>query len=167
MTEGLRVNFSDKEAASEARSVELLPRGEYHVSITDIELRESQSEKNYGKPYWGIEFTIQEGPYADRKAWTNCMLFEGALYTLSQLMKATGYDITAGDFEVPNPYDLIGKEVVVSIVKQGKRSNKQTGEEYDERNEVKGIKAYDADTFKVGATQKAAAKSGGKSNLLP
>ena len=119
MTEGLRVNFSNKEAASEARSVELMPRGEYHVKITDIEDRESQSEKNYGKPYWAIEFTIQEGPYEDRKAWTNCMLFEGALYTLAQLMKALDFDISEGDFVLPNAYDLIGRDAEITLVKQG------------------------------------------------
>jgi hypothetical protein len=167
MTDGLRVNFSEKEASSEARSMELLPRGDYHVAITDIELRESQSEKNFGKPYWGMEFTIQEGPYDNRKLWTNCMLFEGALYTFAQLMKALGYDTSAGEFEVPDPNDLIGQQVVVAVAKQGKRTNKETGEEYDERNEVKGIKAYDPNTFTVGATQKTAAKAGGKSSLLP
>jgi hypothetical protein len=170
MTEGLRVNFSEKEAASEGRPSELLPRGDYHCAITDIELRESQSEKNYGKPYWAIEFTIQSGPYVPRKVWTNCMLFEGALYTYAQLVKGalglTDQDLQ-GDHQVVDPNDLIGKEVVCGVVKKGEQKNAQTGETYDAKNEVKGIRFYDASKFKVGATQTAAVKSGGKSSLLP
>lgn len=170
MTEGLRVNFSEKEAASEGRSSELLPRGDYHVAITDVELRESQSEKNPGAPYWGIEFTIQEGPYENRKAWTNCMLFAGALYTFAQLVKATlGWttEDLQGDVEIPDPNEFIGKECVIAIIKQGETKNKSTGETYAAKNEVKGIRVYDASKFRVGASQTTAAKSGGKSNLLP
>jgi hypothetical protein len=152
MSDGLRVNFSSKEATSEAR--EPMPAGKYHVKITDIDPRESQSEKNFGKPYWAIEFTVQEGPYSDRKAWTNCMLFDGALYTLSQLMKSTGYDVDEGDFEVPDSDELIGRDVVVRLIK------KAATDEYDARNEVKGISAWD--------DQAASGTSAGKSNsLLP
>lgn len=162
---GLRVNFSDKEASSEARSAELLPRGDYHVSLTDIEYREVREGKNEGKPYWNLEFTIQSGPYENRKAWTNCMLFSPALYTLAQLLKACGYDIDEGDFEVPEPDELIGQEMVAVITVKGKSKNKQTGEEYEARNEVKGIKAYDADTFRQPVAS--GAKSSGRSSLLP
>lgn len=161
---GLRVNFSEKEASSEARSAELLPRGDYHVSLTDIEHREVREGKNEGKPYWNLEFTIQSGPHENRKVWTNCMLFEPALYTLAQLLKACGYDVEAGDMEVPEPDELIGTEMVAAVVVKAKSKNKQTGEEYDARNEVNGIKKYDASTFKQPV---AAAKSGGRSNLLP
>lgn len=161
---GLRVNFSEKEASSEARSAELLPRGDYHAALTDIEYREVREGKNEGKPYWNLEFTIQSGPYENRKVWTNCMLFEPALYTLAQLMKACGRDVEQGEFEVPDPEEIIGTEVVAVVKVKGKSKNKQTGEEYEARNEVDGIKAYDAATFKQPV---AAAKASGKSNLLP
>jgi hypothetical protein len=132
---GLKVNFSSEEASSEARKP--IPRGYYHVKITDIDLRESQSEKNNGKPYWGIEFTVQDGEYADKKVWTNCMLFEGALYTFSQLMKALGYDVRSGEFEVPDPEDLISRDVVVRVTIRPERT---VGDKnYDESNEVKSI----------------------------
>lgn len=161
---GLRVNFSEKEASSEARSAELLPRGDYHVRLTDIEYREVREGKNAEKPYWNLEFTIQSGPYENRKVWTNCMLFAPALYTFAQLMKACGYDIEEGEFEVPEPDELIGQEMVAVVTVKGKSKNKDTGEEYESRNEVKGIKAYDADTFKQPA---AGAKKSGRSSLLP
>jgi hypothetical protein len=163
---GLRVNFSGDEASSEARSAELLPRGDYYTRLTDIDYREVREGKNEGKPYWNLEFTIQSGPYEDRKVWTNCMLFEPALYTLAQLLKACGYDIEEGEFEVPDPDELIGREMVAVVSVKGKSKNKQTGEEYEPRNEVKGIKKYDANTFKQPVAS-AGGKSSGKSNLLP
>lgn len=162
---GLKVNFSSQEATSEARSVELLPKGEYHVKITDVELREcGENSKNPGKPYWGMEFTIQDGKYEDRKVWTNCMLFEGALYTLSQLVKALGYNITDGSsFEVPDGEDLIGRDVVAVVKVTPKR--KVGDNEYDARNDVAGIKAWSE-----GMTLKAADATGTKKragSLLP
>lgn len=173
MTEGLRVNFSDKEASSEAREIEPLPRGSYHVKITDVETAEVSNTKkgNQGKPYWNLEFTVQEGKYTDRKLWTSCMLFEGALYTLSQLMKSLGFDVDAGEFVLPSPEDLISRDVVVVVTIQGERKVvDDNGEEktYAPRNDVKGIKAY-TDDFKApaGAGSTKTAAAGGKSNLLP
>jgi len=134
----LKVNFSSEEASSEARKP--IPRGEYHVKITDIDLRESQSEKNNGKPYWAIEFTVQDGEYSDKRVWTNCMLFEGALYTFAQLMKALGYDIRSGEFTVPDAEDLISRDVIVRV---SIRPERTVGDKtYDESNEIKGIKAW-------------------------
>jgi|SRR5690349_2195183 len=157
MPDGLRVNFSDKEATSQAR--EPLPSGKYHCKITDISLEVCGPEsKNPGKNYWAVEFTVQGGKYDERKLWTNVMLFEGALYSLSQLMKATGYDVEAGDVDVPSPDELIGRDVQVRCIV--KAANEEKG--WDARNEVKGIMAWD-DGSKV-----AGASSGGKaSSLLP
>ena len=132
----LHVNFSEEEASSEAQGGELIPRGEYLVRITDGELRESKSEKNFGKPYYNLEFTIQDGKYQGRKLWTNCMLFQPALYTLSQLMKAIGIQVRAGaQMEVPTIEELMGKEVVVTT------KIKKADDKYDDRTEINGIKA--------------------------
>lgn len=161
---GLKVNFSSEEASSEARSVELLPRGEYHVKLTDVEDREcGEKSKNPGKPYWGLEFTVQEGKYENRKLWTNCMLFDGALYTFSQLMKALGYDIRSGEFEVPDGEDLVGRDMVVTV-KIKPKSKGADGQEYDERNEVQGIKPW-TEGMVLGATTGTAKKKSG--SLLP
>jgi hypothetical protein len=155
MPEGLRVNFSDKEAESQAR--EPLPSGKYHVKITDVSLETCGPEsKNPDKHYWAIEFTVQEGKYSDRKCWTNCMLFEGALYTLSQLMKATGYDVTQGDVDVPEIDDLIGQDVQIRVIV--KRADEEKG--YDARNEVKGIMKWDDGSGIAGSS------SGGKASAL-
>lgn len=161
----LKLNFTDQEAASEARSFDALPSGKYHVKITDIELRKSTSDKNYGKPFWHVEHTVQEGPYADRKLWTNVMLFSGALFSLSQLLKATGYPV-GNEVVVPPADEFIGRDVVVLVRKQ--RDNyameKEGLTENDPpiwKNEIRGYQAYGEETG-VGA-------GGGskKDNLLP
>jgi hypothetical protein len=160
----LKVNFSSEEAASEGRSVDLLPRGEYHVKITGVEDREcGENSNNPGKPYWGMEFTVQDGKYENRKLWTNCMLFSPALYTLSQLMKALGHNIREGSFEVPEGEDLVGRDVVVAVKIKPKSKGKD-GQEYDERNEVQGIKAW-TEGMTLGATTGTATKKAG--SLLP
>jgi len=159
----LKVNFSSEEAASEGKSYDPIPKGEYHVKITDVELKEcGENSKNPGKPYWALEFTVQDGQYEDRKVWTNCMLFSPALYTLSQLMKALGYNVSAGEFELPDGDDLVGRDVVIIVKVQGKRKGPD-GTEYDERNDVKGIKAW-VEGMKIGDTPGKAKKAG---SLLP
>lgn len=158
MTEGLRVNFSTQEASSSARDP--LPRGEYHLKITDGEVRFSTSQKHAGKPYWALELTVQDGPYSDRKCWTNVMLFEGALYSLSQLMKALDYDIDEGEFVVPDVEDIITRDVVCRL------SIKAATDEYDARNEVKSFKKWDPDAKPAGGMVKSGGSSS-KNALLP
>jgi len=167
--DSIRVNFTDQEASSEARDFDPMPTGKYNVYITDIELKESQSDKNFGKPYWAIEFTVADGPYVDRKLWTNCMLFDGALYTLSQLLKATGHEDAIKTGRVPPADDFIGKQVVVNAKKElnkyAMNKEKESGIENPEvqyRTEVKGIKPFGSETGTV-----AASSSGKKSSLLP
>jgi hypothetical protein len=166
MPDGLRVNFSDKEAKAEGQGADLMPRGNYHVICTDGSWEQcGPASKNPGKPYWKIECTVQEGPYAGRHVFTNVMLFEGALYTLSQLMKAMGLDTSVGDVEVPDLEQVIGTHFVCGI------SVKKETEEYDARNEIRSFMAYNeagaklvATTAKGGATATRSKKS---SSLLP
>jgi len=155
----LHVNFSEEEASSEAQGGELIPRGEYLVRITDGELRESKSEKNFGKPYYNLEFTIQDGKYQGRKLWTNVMLFQPALYTLAQLLKAIGIQVRAGaQMEVPTIEELMGKEVVVTT------KIKKADDKYDDRTEVNGIKSANAMS---GTGPGAKAGTGRQGSLLP
>jgi hypothetical protein len=132
----LRVNFSEKEAsAKEGRKP--IPRGEYHCKITDLEVKFCGPEsKNPGKPYWWLELTVQDGPHENAMVWTNIMLFSGALYSLSSLMAALGYNVDAGEFKVPKGQDLIGRDVNVKVIV------KPETDQYDERNEVKRFSEY-------------------------
>lgn len=137
MTQPLKVNFSSEEAASTVREVP--PSGEYTVNITDGKVREVKpGRKNVGKRYWQLTFVIQEGPYAGTSLMASVMLFDEALYSLSQLLKALDYNINAGEFVVPELDELIGQTVNVRGYKMPPRT--VDGQELSERFEIKGYK---------------------------
>lgn len=162
----LKLNLTLEEASSEARSFKALPTGDYHVKITDIELQEcGPNSKNPGKPYWHITHVVQEGDYENSHLWTNAMLFEGALYTLVQLLKATGHFDGAGSaLTVPDPDSLIGRDVIVNVQRKKDGWAMKDASPNDPpifKNEIKGYK-----TFEEGAVAAAAGKAK-KNSLLP
>jgi hypothetical protein len=125
----LYIDFSSDEAASESRDFEPLPTGKYLMTVTDVKLKESQSDKNFGKPYYAFEFTVaadrQGGKFVDRKAWTNAMLFKPALFTITHIMKALGFEVAEGRVRIPRADEFIGKVLVVGGVKTGETKDKQ------------------------------------------
>lgn len=135
----LKVNFTDQEATSTVR--EIPPSGTYTVNITKGELKEVKpGRKNTGKPYWQLTFVVQEGPYTGTTLIASIMLFDTALYSLAQLMKALGYSINEGDFTLPSIDDIVGKTVLVRGLKQPPKTMPD-GQELSERFEIKGYKA--------------------------
>lgn len=163
----LRVNFSEREASSEAFDMSPVPSGKYNVAITDIEVRFSTSEKNPGKPYWSVEMTTQDGKYEGRKFWGNVMLWEGALFSLSQLLKATGFGdrVTPGSKtygQIPQGEELMGKRLTINVVKTRDTYREQQNGDGEKlfKNEVKGY-LPEGSSGAVGS-----ATSGGNS-LLP
>jgi hypothetical protein len=146
----LRVNFSQAEA--EAESLPDLPAGRYLVAITEVKIKRSTSVKNPGKPYYNLTYTIQEGKYKNRKLYDNVMLFDGALYSYTQLAKALGNSVTAGNSNVLQPQDLMGSIFVAKVVMSPAKG------EYAARNEVKG---YFPAKIGVGST------SAGSNSLEP
>jgi len=133
--------MSGKEADATPRDPEPLPGGKYLCAISDVELRFSTSEKHNGDPYYGMQFTVIDdvaaGKYIDRKCWANVMLFEGALYSIVQILKALGYTIDgAGDLEVPEPEWFLGQELVVVGIKKGETKGSD-GQTYSPRFEPK------------------------------
>lgn len=143
---GIAINVTGKEASS--APMEPVPAGKYKVVVSDAELRESQSAKNKGKPFAALELTIAEvgidghDKYSGRKMWANVMLFEGALYSAVQILKALGRDVSEGQMEFPDLDELVGEEFVVRVAVQKEReyTDANTGEvkNADARNEVKG-----------------------------
>lgn len=151
----LKVNFTDEEAGSKVREVP--PSGEYVVNITDGERKQvNPSRKNAGKPFWKIVMVIQDGNYAGNTLVSSVMLFDGALYSFAQLMKALGHDINSGDFEVPELESLFGQTIIVRGNKMPPKTL-EDGTDLQERFEVKGFKPY-----KTGTKLKA-----GSNSLLP
>lgn len=155
MTQPLKVNFSKNEADSVAR--EIPPTGEYTVAITDGSLGEVKpGKKNAGKPYWKLTLVIQSGPYSGTTLMSSVMLFNEALYSLSQLLKALGYNVNSGDFEVPALSDIVGKIVNVRGVKMPPRE--VDGQQLSERFEIKGYKK---------ASMSSSNQVGAASSILP
>ncbi len=149
----LRVNFSEEEANSEAFDFTPVPTGKYLCAITEVETRFSNSEKNKGKPYWAVTLTIQNGIYDGRKLWANVMLFDGALYTLAQLMKAIGRADVLQTGQLPSADELLGKQVIttVSKIKDKYKMDKEGSEEVLFKNEVKGFKPVSDAVASVGS----------------
>lgn len=168
---GIKVNMSENEAKS--ASLEVLPAGKYLVAVSDGKLMECGPEsKNPGKPYYNMELTIQSDKYEGRKLFTNVMCFNGALYSLSQILKASGVAVDRnGAFQVPEHEEneipeldwFIGREYVVRVAVQAANRGKD-GKDYPERNEIKGWLSAKTDvTASTGATNGAAKKD----SLLP
>jgi|SRR5687768_1700281 len=143
---GIKVVVSQKE--SESKVLEPIPSGWYKVTISDVELRESKSAKNAGKPYYAIEHTVAEGDHEGRKVFSNVMLFEGALYSAVQLMAAiTGKQPDEGEMEVPDADELVGKDLWAKVKITPERTvTDENGEKktYEKRNEVAGYKSLAA-----------------------
>lgn len=154
----LRINFSEEEASSEAIDFTPLPTGKYLVAITEVEIKKSTSEKNTGKPYWALTLVVQEGPYENRKLWSNVMLWEGAAFSLAQLMKATNRGDVLKSGKIPSGDELVGDQMIVSVVKtlDKYKMERDGGDEKLFKNEVKGYKP---------ATEFVASSGGG--SLLP
>lgn len=156
---GLKVNFSQNEAEAQVR--EIPPSGSYLCNLVDIKLTEVKpGSENAGKPYWNIRYVVQDGRYSNTSIFTNVMLFsttkDGTLAQLSQLLKALGYTITPGEFELPDPEELQGKQLMVTGRKVPAGTAKD-GRDYNEQFRVTGYKAVDAGSK----------MSSGGSSLLP
>jgi hypothetical protein len=166
----LTVNFSQQEAESEARTFEAVPTGKYYCRITDVDVKRSKSEKHAGKPYYALELVIQDGKYANRKLWTNVMLFEGALYSLAQLHKALDFPMTGG---VIQPSQLQSRELVV-IVQRVTDSYKIKQEQWTPgdgpkpmKAEVRGFQKYIPGVTGTSSAAAQGVEKSGSGSLLP
>jgi hypothetical protein len=162
----LRVNFTDKEAASKA--FEDLPVGKYDAYITEVEVKQPSSGDNTDKYYYSFTAKVDGGPHDGRSLFTNAMLWEGALYTISQIMKAipefAGRVGGGGEVEIPAPQEFVGKKVKCHVTRSAPTVGTGTKEEpqYPARNQWNGTSAADG---VAGAGAKGGKKGAG--SLLP
>jgi hypothetical protein len=165
-----------------SQTLDPLPGGKFLMAITDCDIEQikpgGQAKKeNVGKPMFAIELTVQDGDFENRKAWTRVMLFDGALYTISQMLKAQGVAVTEmgdkAEFQVegyaknviPGAAWWMGKLFVVRLKFVAKSKGKD-GKEYDDRNEVKGFQS--PKDWKPGTSpKKASATTSVGQSLLP
>jgi hypothetical protein len=83
---GTVIDLSNVEGGS---SYDPLPANQYHVAVTDVEVKESgPNSKNPGSLYLAWEFTVQSGEFEGRKLWTNTSLLPQALFGLKGLIAA-------------------------------------------------------------------------------
>lgn len=135
--------MTDKEA--ESKDFEYPPSGKYLCRITNIELDEVKKQgDNFGKPFWKVTLTVDEGAYAGRTVPTTVMLFSPSLYTLKQLCEAVhpefidGNEIKLPSVEggaMPSPDPWLGQLVTIKGTKYAAGTqNQKTGiiREYDE-----------------------------------
>lgn len=131
-----------------------LPDGKYHVIFTDGDVRQTKdTSKHPENDYWNAEMTVQDGPLAGRKDWTNIMLPPYELYTLANILQAAGYtkeEITSGKVDVElfaddlkKPDDhfsfaVVGFECIVTV---------RTKIKNDQENRNHRFAAYDADEW--------------------
>lgn len=146
----LTVDFTDVQGGD----FDAIPSGKYHIAITDYSTTET---KNAGKlpvgtPGINWEFTVQEGPFENRKLWTNHWIHPNTLGFLKGMLKASGkFSDEELEGQLPKGwYDrAVGAELVAKV---GTR-------EYN-GNDVNDIKG-----FKPMSTWEGESTSGG--SLLP
>lgn len=160
--EGLRLNLTDQEAKSEARSYKVPPSGAYLCNIVELndEVVKPGSE-NAGKPYWRARFVIDQGSeYDGTPLFSNIMLFEGAAFQIKQLVQAVFPELLEGnDLRVPASDAFLGKQIMVTGVKHKEGTNmmrkgKIVGTYEKDQFDVKGFRAVD----KSVVTKKAASE---------
>lgn len=159
--EGLRLNLTDQEAKSEARTYEVPPSGAYVCNIVELndEVVKPGSD-NAGKPYWRARFVIDQGsPHDGTPLFSNIMLFEGAAYQIKQLVEAVFPDLLEGkSLSIPASDAFLGKQIVVTGVKHREGSNmvrkgKIVGKYEKDQFDVKGFRAVDKSKVKKTANE--------------
>lgn len=177
--EGFAVDISAKEAGAEAFEASIVPAGWYHVAVTEVELEESKSTKNPGKPMFAVKLTIQDGPYKGRVMYDRWCLWTNALYSVSMAMKAVGLPVNEGSIRIPPAGWWMGKKMLLQIKVGNKMTKNEVTEKYDipekdengkfiKQNNCGGYKPVPADwDGDKGHKKQEAAKIAGPANLAP
>ena len=154
----LRINLSDEEASSKAREYTVLPTGRFTCNITEIKevAVKNAASQNFGKPYWNVKFVVDQGAPNDKydgtAVYANIMLFEGAAYLITQLVKAIFPESVVGNtLDIPSAEAFLYKRVQLTGVKypEGsdiKKGGKVTGKRERDQFEVKGFIALSEDS---------------------
>lgn len=98
-------------------SYEALPKGTYSTTIFSAELTEVKSGDNAGKPQLKVQLKVADGEeYANRRLFTYVPLYTGKAFWKTQaFFTALGYDMKAGNFQVPEINELLGKSIGAKV----------------------------------------------------
>jgi hypothetical protein len=151
----IKIDFTDVEGQ---QTFEPIPSGKYLVEVTDYrEGTASENAKNPGAPTISWELTVQSTLNGDetvvgsdgkdlkvegRKVWENMTIVPASFWRLKALLAACGFDVSGEiDFE---PEEVLNSVLVAQVGIQKSRKNRETGEEYEPRNQVKSFHQVDA-----------------------
>lgn len=148
----INISSSDLQSNDNSGSYEPLPKGTYPTTIYSAEQVEVKSGENAGKPQLKVQLRVSSGQYENRRLFTYIPLYTGKAFWKTQaFFTALGYDLKAGNFQVPEIQDLLGRPVGAKVTVV---ANTQTG---DDENNVGGFTAatngdVDAVLKSMGAT---------------
>lgn len=104
-----KLNMTDE--VETAVDFEFPPTGNYLCRISDIVLETvSKPGDNFGKPYWKLTLTVDEGQYAGKTIPTQITLYEANTWSLLNLKQLC---------EAIHPEYISGKEINLPTVENG------------------------------------------------
>lgn len=151
---GIKIDFT---GVAGQQTFEPVPSGKYIVTVSDYRQgKASDAAKNPGADTISWELTIDstlsgettvpsrnggELKVEGRKIWENMTLVEASMWRLKAFLEACGFDVEGEiDFD---PDEVIDTQLVVKAGVQKGRKNRETGEEYEPRNNVRSFHSLD------------------------
>lgn len=131
--------ITDEALVDKGGNYEPVPAGSYNATVYEAKLEEVRSGDNAGKPRLNVQFALTGEGVNNRRVFSYVPLYVAKdFWKAKSFFSALGYDMAAGDFEVPSVETLAGKPIGVRV-KIG------TDQEGKPRNEVGGFdKSTDA-----------------------
>lgn len=122
--------------ANVADGFEPIPEGTYVARKTGHELKDSKSSQYQ---YYSVEYTIDEGEFADRKVWDNYSLNPKSLFAMKKALVALGAEFT-GEDDTDDLWDEVDGAECRLVVKQRTYEDPDSGESKIQ-NDIKSVLA--------------------------
>lgn len=108
--------ITDASLESKSGPITPVPAGSYNATVFEAKLEEVRSGPNEGKPRLNVQFRISDPGQENRRVFSYVPLYVGNDFWKAQLFfSSLGYDMKAGDFEVPSVTELAGKPIGVRV----------------------------------------------------
>lgn len=114
-----------KLSADEVKGFSLRPEGRYTVEVVKATETKGKNPPHYSM--YELEYNVIDAPEGAQKGKIrDWVLLEEYTSSLVQLARATGFPVTE-DFEIPNPEEFEGKELVLDIVHEERKAKNAQG----------------------------------------
>jgi hypothetical protein len=145
----------------EDSSFDLLPKGQYAATITDTEMRTTQSGANAGTDYIVFVYTVDGPTHADRKLWDNCYFFhQGKAGQIAQQQLAKMCN-ALGKAGANDPAEFVGAKLLIDV-----GIEKSKDPQYGDKNRIYGYHPVGGPA-PAAAPQKATQPTGGNGSSPP